>query len=146
MKESMVILNGVTFGTAMERVRRVFPMDSFILVPLNDGTTLAIRHDVAEQRGIDKRVKYLPKPVEHFYSYQELIGWATCKGFSFMSINDGDGWEPRRPLTTQGYIPRWWGEFKFRFYLNLHSHWSESLTLYPSPEGNGLFYHAKELF
>lgn len=146
MKESMVILNGVTFDTAMERVRRTFSMDSFVLFPNQDGTTTAVRHDVAVRQGLDRRVKYLPKPCIHFYSFQELIGEALRRGFTHISINDGDGWTTRIPIVdmARGYIPRWWNEYKFRFYSNARGDWSESMTIYPG--GNFFFYHVKELF
>ena len=146
MKEMMTILNGSTFRTAMKRVRREFPMDTFELVPLNDGTTLAIRHDVAVRENLNRRVKYLPKHPIYFRSFQELIGEALRRGFSYVSVNDGNGWTSRLPIAdvARGYIPRQWAEYKFRFYRNAAGHWSESMTLYP--DGNNFFYHAKELF
>lgn len=148
MKEMMTILDGSTFRTALRRVHRELPADSFVLVENNNGTVTAVRHDVAVMRNIDRRVKYLPKPSIHFYSFQELVGEALHRGFSHVSINEGDGWSSRLPIEdmVRGYIPRQWREFKFRFYRKLHSHWSESLTLYPSSEGDGFFYHVKELF
>ena len=144
----MVVLNGTTFRTAMRRVDREFPMDSYVLFPQDNGSTLAIRHDVAVRQGLDKRVKYLPKTSEYFHSFQEMMGEALHRGFSHVSINDGDGWTSRLPIENmvRGYIPRWWAEYKFRFYRNEKSHWAESLTLYPSSTGNGIFYHVKELF
>ena len=121
-------------------------MDTFELVPLNDGTTLAIRHDVAVRENLNRRVKYLPKHPIYFRSFQELIGEALRRGFSYMSLNDGCGWTSRLPIAdvARGYIPRFWGDCKFRFYRNEKTHWSESWTLYPSD--NLVFYHVKELF
>lgn len=148
MKETMTILNGTTFRTALKRVRREFPADSAVFFPQQDGTTLVVRHDVAVRQGLDKRVKYLPKPGEYFHSFQEMMGESLHRGFSHVSINDGDGWTPRIPIEdmVRGYIPRWWMEYKLRFYRSDRGDWAESMTLYPDPSGNGIFYHVKELF
>ena len=146
MKKMITILDGVTFRTALKRVRKVFSYDSFVLFDNNDGTVTAIRHDVAVHKGLDRRVKPLPKAPIYFYSFQELIGEALRRGFSYVSVNDGDGWTSRLPIAdvARGYIPRQWAEYKFRFYRNAAGHWSESMTLYP--DGNNFFYHVKELF
>ena len=148
MKEMAVILDGATFKMALNRVRREFRSDNFWLLDQPDGTKLAIRRDVAVRRGVDKRVKYLPKPGEYFHSFQEMMGESLHRGFSHVSINDGDGWTPRIPIEdmVRGYIPRWWMEYKLRFYRSDRGDWAESMTLYPDPSGNGIFSHVKELF
>lgn len=146
MKEMMVILDGNAFRTALRRVRREFQENNFVLVEQRDGTVLVIRHDVAVRENFNRRVECLPKPPIHFYSFQELVGEALRRGFAYISINDGDGWPTRLPIAdvVRGYIPRFWAEYKFRFYRNASVHWSDSMTLYP--DGNNFFYHVKELF
>ena len=147
MKEMMTILNGNSFRTALKRAHLEFQANNLTLLD-QGGTTLVVRHDVAVRQGINRRVKYLPKPIVYFHSFQELVGEALHKGFGYISINEGDGWSTRIPIEdmVRGYIPRWWRDLKFRFYRNTHGEWSDSMTLYPNPSGDGFFYHVKELF
>lgn len=144
MKEMMIVLNGSTFRTAMKRVSREFPMDSFNLFPQRDGTTMVVRHDVAVRWGMDRRVKPLPKPAIQVRSFEELLGWAALKGFTHISFNEGDGWEPRIPFAAIKKLPPFWVEFKLRFYRGSSTPWKESMTLYPA--GGGAYRHIKELF
>ena len=144
MKEMMTILDGVTFRTAMKRVRREFPADSFVLLPQRDGTTMVVRHDVAVCWNINRRVKPLPKPAIQVRSFEELLGWAALKGFTHISFNEGDGWTPRCPFAAIGKLPPFWGEYKIRFYRGASTPYTESMTLYPA--GGGAYRHVKELF
>ena len=144
MKEMMVILDGITSRTAMKRVRREFPMDSFILLPQSNGTTWAVRHDVAVFWNINRRVKPLPKPATQVRSFEELLGWAALKGFTHISFNEGDGWTTRCPFAAIKKLPPFWVEFKLRFYRGSSTPWKESMTLYPA--GGGAYRHVKELF
>lgn len=142
MKETMTILSNSE--TVMKRVHRTFPMDSFVLFENHDGTTLVVRHDVAVLWDLDKRVEVLPKPDVWVSSFEWLLGWAALKGFTHVSFNEGDGWEPRRPFAEIGFLPPFWGDFKIRFYRGATGSWKQSMTLYPV--GGGFYRHVKELF
>lgn len=105
------------------------------------GTTIVRWHDESH----NPKVQYLEKRATYFCSFNELIGWSVHKGFSHISINDGDGWTSRLPIVdvARGYIPRYWAEMKYRFYRSTSCHWRESMTIYPG--AYNIFYQVKEV-